>query len=61
MSEIKRKEITREALIDALIDLFNIREPIEAYRDWIEMSLEDLNLIYISETDKHNTEDYFYE
>ena len=61
MPEINREEMTREMLIDALIDLFNIREPIEAYRDWLKMPLEDLNLIYISETDKHNTEDYFYE
>ena len=61
MPEINREEMTREMLIDALIDLFNIREPIEAYRDWLEMPLEDLNYIYMSETDKHNTEDYFYE
>lgn len=61
MSEINREEITREALINTLIDLFNIREPIEAYHNWLKMPLEDLNLIYISETDKHNTEDYFYE
>lgn len=61
MPEINREEMTREMLIDALIDLFNIREPIEAYCDWLKMPLEDLNLIYISETDKHNTEDYFYE
>ena len=44
MSEINREEITREMLIDALIDLFNIREPIEAYCDWLKMPLEDLNL-----------------
>ena len=33
MPEINREEMTKEMLIDALIDLFNIREPIEAYRD----------------------------
>lgn len=61
MSEINNNNVSREELINALIDLFNIREPIEAYQGWLEMPLEDLLLIYISETDNNNDEDCFYE
>lgn len=61
MSEINNNNVSREELINALIDLFNIREPIEAYQSWLEMPLEDLLLIYISETDNNNDEDCFYE
>ena len=61
MSESNRESITRDKLINELIDLFNIREPIEAYNEWLEMPLEDLLLIYISETDNYNDEDCFYE
>ena len=61
MSEINNNNVSREELINTLIDLFNIREPIEAYQSWLEMPLEDLLLIYISETDNNNDEDCFYE
>ena len=61
MSESNRESITRDKLITDLIDLFNIREPIEAYQSWLEMPLEDLLLIRTSETDKYTDEDYFYE
>ncbi len=59
--EINHNNVSREELINALVDLFNIREPIEAYNEWLEMPLEDLLLIYISETDNYNNEDCFYE
>ena len=61
MSETNRENITRENLINELIDVFNIREPIEAYQSWLEMPLEDLLLIRTIETDKYTDEDYFYE
>lgn len=61
MSEINSNNISREEIINTLVDLFNIREPIEAYNEWLKMPLKDLLLIYISETDNYNNEDCFYE
>lgn len=47
----------REELINALIDHFGIREPIEAYLIWSEMSYDDLLYIYTCETEKY--EDWY--
>jgi len=54
----KFKESTkREELINALIDHFGIREPIEAYLIWSEMSYDDLLYIYTCETERY--EDWY--
>jgi len=59
MPEINCENMPREELVDALIDTFNIRKPIEAYLKWLEMPIEDLQLIYISENENYDDEDYF--
>ena len=41
--------LTKAELINALIDHFGIREIIESYKEWLDMSTEELEYIYICE------------
>ena len=51
MTMIINKNSSKEEMINALIDLFNIREPIEAYLKWLESPCEDLLFIYNCQVD----------
>ena len=51
MTKIINENSTKEELVNALIDIFNIREPIEAYLDWLEKPCEDLIFIYNCQVD----------
>ena len=59
MSKIINKNSTKEELINALIDLFNMREAIEAYLDWLERPCEDLLFIYNCQMERINGFDPF--
>ena len=37
---------TREEIIEALIDVYNMRQALEAHADWCEMSQENLLFAY---------------
>lgn len=54
MTKIINENSTKEELVNALIDIFNIREPIEAYLDWLEKPCEDLIFIYNCQVDRIN-------
>lgn len=54
MKKVVDENSTREELINALIDLFNIREPIEAYLEWLERPFEDLLYIYNCGTSEYD-------
>ena len=59
MSKIINENSTKEEVLNALIDLFGMREAIEAYLEWLEKPCEDLIFIYNSQTDKTNGFDPF--
>ena len=51
MTKIINKNSSKEEMINAFIDLFNIREPIEAYLEWLEKPCEYLLFIYNCQVD----------
>lgn len=53
--------LTKAELINALIDHFGIREIIETYIEWLNMSTEELEYIYICETENIREEDLYCE
>ena len=53
--------LTKAELINALIDHFGIREIIESYKEWLDMSTEELEYIYICETENIREEDLYIE
>lgn len=59
MKRIFDENTTKEELVNALIDIFNIREQIEAYLDWLERPCEDLIFIYNCQMDRINGFDPF--
>lgn len=61
MNNVINKSSTKDELINALIDLFGIREPIEAYKEWLERSPEDLLYIYNCETATHDEYEHFFD
>ena len=58
MSKRIDENSSRAELIDALVDVFNMRETLKAFMDFCTMSTEDLYGIYHYETewadDNHN-------
>ena len=59
MRKIKKEIEKRNEMVNTLIDLFGIREIIDEYLKWLEMSYEDLLFIYTCETERHQDFDYF--
>ena len=59
MTKIINENSTKEEVLTALIDLFNMREAIEAYLDWLEKPCEDLLFIYKRQMDRINGFDPF--
>ena len=59
MRKIKKEIEKRNEMVNTLIDLFGIREIIDEYLKWLEMSYEDLLFIYTCATERHQDFDYF--
>ena len=53
--------LTKAELINALIEHFGIGKIIEAYKEWLDMSTEELEYIYICETENIREEDLYIE
>ena len=59
MSKIINENSSKEEVLNALIDLFDMREAIEAYLDWLERPCEDLLFIYNCQKERINGFDPF--
>ena len=55
-----KKEIEkRNEMVNTLVALFGIKDIIDEYNKWLEMSYEDLLFIYTCEIERHQDFDYF--